>query len=293
MGFFSKLFKRTSSRKPETAHPTNQPHQTGTANSSKKRNRDQRVSTWPGFNRKATLVLDSEDLCGIYVYYPSVLEHLKEGDEVTLEVLLGDTQLESTVTGGIVETLETDAMCFLYEGKPVGVLFDARDTSKTAYDEGVELFVKAEIGAPSELYPEMNQVLVHMPFSMLDRLHAIETASFEADARANGVSEDAELIEFNEWDAEDYAELIDQPLWEFNDVEFAYLPVPKGSKAKPHITLKSVDGIFISRITARNRIYRSLARAIDEYTNFYVIAQRYGQIDGDGKVGYHIYLWCW
>lgn len=293
MGFFSKLFKRTSSRTPETIEPTSQPYKAGGASSSKKRDRGQRVSTWPDFNRKSTLVWDSEDLCSIYVYYPSVLEHLKEGDEITLEILLGDTQLESTVTGGIVDTVETDAMCFLFEGKPIGVLFDARDFSKMAFDEGVELFVKAVIGEPSELYPEINQVLVRMPSTFLGRIHTIERASFEADARANGVSEDAELIEFNEWDEEDYAELIDQPLWEFNDVEFAYLPVPKGSKAKPHITLTSVDGIFICRITARNPIYRSLARAISEYSNFHVIAQRYGRIDGDGKVGYHIYLWCW
>lgn len=294
MGFFSKLFglsSQASTKTPEPAAPS-QPAVAATRTKTKKIG-PHKLTFWPDFVEKDSLELPLGELLPIYVYDSSSLGWRAKGDKIKLEVLLGDAKLKSKANGAIVDTVESNAMCFLYKGKPIGVKFNSRFTAEAAYERGIKLFVQGEVGGKLRNYPGITEVFVNMPRSWGDQIDAIKEAAFKADAKAKGIGEGAELIAYNEWDPEDYEELLSREEWEFEDVQLAYLPVPKGSKAKPHITLTSKQGILISRVTARNWGYHPLAEAMERHTNFYATAQRRGSVSGDGHMGYHIKLWCW
>ena len=193
----------------------------------------------------------------------------------------------SKKSGSKVDTRsEDDAVCLLYRGRPVGVIFFGKSHVKRAYKRGIQLQAKATVGKQLPSYGNIRELTLHLPYSQDRTRHLID--NYDLMRKIPG---SAKWLRFNEWDEEDYEQIKGRNRWAFETARFEYSPVPKGSTAKPHILASSADGRKIFRLTARNPAYKNLAAALESSNHFIVFAHRRVSLSDD--VGYSIELAHW
>lgn len=271
MGFFARLFgKKQTSEKP--------------AKQSVRGNA--RLAPWPQKPLDKTLELPDESGFTLYVYDDSAFSSAKYGDDIQVEFFAGEAYLKSKKSGSEIDTRESDAVCLLHRGHPVGVIFFGKEHAKFAYTNGIRLLANATVGEELPEHGNIRGLTIHLPDSWTKTRRLIE--NYELNKRIPGT---AQTILFNEWDEDDHEQLRDRAKWVFEDANLEYLPVPKGSSAKPHIIATSTDGRKIFRLTARNSVYREVASAMESSSNYVILAERHESYEG--LVGYRIQLAHW
>ena len=88
------------------------------------------------------------------------------------------------------------------------------------------------------------------------------------------------VFHYNEYDAEDYANLATRNKWTFKGARIEMIPTPPKSSAKPHIGVYSHDGMLLSEVAAKNSYYSNLLKFMESYKSFEVKAVRKERDDG-------------
>ncbi|OHO30405.1 hypothetical protein HMPREF2656_00170 [Corynebacterium sp. HMSC034B08] len=273
MGFLARLFKgKTESKNLDVRKqptPLKQPA----------------LNPWPTTSLDKTLELPGGFDRVLYVYDDAPFSNAQRGDVIKIEFFPGEARLCNKKTGSEVDTRADQATCLLHNGKPVGVIFDDKEDVKLAYNKGIRIFATATVGARLREHGNVRALTLHLPSGRRTTRQLIEL--HEVNSR---IPSNAQRIQFNEWDEDDFRDISHKPRWIFENVTLSFLPVPKGSSAKPHIQA-SADGLKLFRLTARNSAYREVVTAISSNDSFIVLAER--RQPREGLVGYQITLICW
>lgn len=107
MGFFARLFgtKRSSDRQPAQGV---------------QRHGRSKLEPWPSKPLDKVLELPGETSFTLYVYDDSPFSNARNGEDIQVEFFPGEAHLVSKKSGSEVDTRESDAVCLLHNGKPVG-----------------------------------------------------------------------------------------------------------------------------------------------------------------------------
>lgn len=273
MGFLSKLLGLQQAKpKPQKREPA--------------RKNGNFLKPWPAKPQTKILELPGGYDRTLYVYDDSPFSTAKRGDTIQVEFFPGEATLLSKKSGSAVDTHKDAAVCLLHKGRPVGVVFDYRNDVRLAYDKGIRLLATATVGRQLPDYGNIRALTLHLPTSRSTTRQLIE--NYEVNSK---VPKSAQRIQFNEWDEQDFEQLTGRSSWAFENARLEFLPVPKGSSAKPHILASSAEGRKVFRLTARNSVYKDVASAIESSAEFLILAER--RTAGDGRVGYNITLAHW
>lgn len=292
MGFFARLFgSSTDGRKQRDdvikVVPRTQPlSPSASAGSRAVRNakaKGHSLTPWKDVPVAKSIVLPSERDANVYVYDSSSFNDRKFGEAIELTLFPGQASMKSTATEARWSTRE-GGVCLLYNERPIGFTrgIDLQQVRK-AHNRGIRVKVSARIGTWMDGYDGIKDIQVFIP---RDRGYLDKAIT----ASVAGIPESASRIDYNEWDKKDFEALKAKKKWDFPNAMLEFLPVTKGSTAKPVIEVRSKDGVVISRVTGRNGYYSALKEAADTADRIHVTAVFKS---GSEYQGYAISIWYW
>lgn len=232
---------------------------------------------WPISTPKYEVVISGDSERTIYGYDSTPLGNVGSGQIVTVELFRGDGFMTSTATGYRKETGDLDCIA-LYDGAPIGFMTFPADKLKQSAELGYAVKAKAKCHGMLEGYVGIKSMTALVP----DRFYLHDWIPGAEDDRP---MRDREYVfHYNEYDAEDYANLATRNKWTFKGARIEMIPTPPKSSAKPHIGVYSHDGMLLSEVAAKNSYYSNLLKFMESYKSFEVKAVRK---EGDDGMAYY------
>ncbi len=244
------------------------------------------LTPWNDVRINRTVVIDGDSPRTVYVYDSGPLSNVNAGQIIEMDAFRGDAAMRSVHTGTFSSTDDRSDTCLMYDGQAVGFVSLPLGEVRKAADTGLALKIRCRVEGMLAGYSGVKEVVAFLP----QRVYASDIIDQDNALKA-GVPANAESVEYHEYDEADYQDLLPRDEWEFMGARLQYLPVPEGSRAKPHVAVVSDEGMMISRVTARNSYYKDLVTAMDAATNFYVSARRWTR--HDGQPAYRIVVRYW
>lgn len=207
------------------------------------------------FNK--TINIDGDYETQIYTYLGVIFKGIKKEEEFYVDVVPNDVELHSRSTG---TTTRTDGFttAVSYKGRVFGTLSTDLNFLKEVAHAGFTFKLKVKkIGMYSAGLPELKAETIH-PRYLKDWWNNQKISKEEVPLPPNHIDE----IYLN----------VNNPSifngratgkWEPIKIETSLLPVPSGSKAKPHILIKS-NNAEIYEMSARDSSYKTLANYVGE-----------------------------
>ena len=218
----------------------------------------------------------------VYVYNADIVRDLRKGQKIVLTPYLGEGNIYSTVTGTKYSSKENCQTFLQYNGSVIGVARINKSDIKALAKMGIALNFQGECLGDLKGYNGVKNIVVYAP----EHLYFYDF--FIASLQQKGIC--VKEFDYNEYDEDDYAALTSKKYWEFPDAVIKILPVPKGSKAKPHILLESNSGRKISEVTGKNASYYNELRQIAESNvKVFIYARRFYLEEKDIDA-YHIHI---
>ncbi|KFI91184.1 hypothetical protein BISA_1781 [Bifidobacterium saguini DSM 23967] len=212
----------------------------------------------------------------IYVYDPRPVLKLREGLADRVTVVMRPITLRSRINGSQWRTGIDDGYAIEYKGKPFGVLFNniASIHIRTLIENGAQ---SVELTAVRRGWYQRGvpEVYVMVPtVAEAKNRESEETALKEYERRQTyGVAGKTSLAAFriteNNWGG---PRIPDEGLVAF-EATVEKIPTPDGSKAKPHIAIKS-GGTTLAEITARSATAYAMSEPL-EGRRLLLLASRY------------------
>ena len=251
-----------------------------------------RLSPWDIPRPRETVMLTGERERDAYIYDPSPLQGISFGEQVVFDLFPGDAVMSTQYDRGAYtqisdfDTRQNGNTCIMSNGRPVGFVTVPRSITEQAAMQGIALQVTGTVYGMLADYPGVPDVRVALP----ERVRLGDIV-LEESMSSGVVPREHKVVEYNEYDSEDYAALVSRDFWEFQGARLELVPPPSGSKAKPKIAVLASDGTLISRVTGRNGYYKDMVKALENGTQFYVTAKKW--VKEDGSIVYKIILRYW
>lgn len=281
MGFIERSLNKAVKRSIKGAlKPKPRKRATGKSTTSLSNQRPYNLKPWDILAPEHEIVFPLEFERKVYVYDSGPVSRLRMGEQIILEAFRGDGSMKSVHTGTMRTNGEFDDTIMLYNGVPIGFAEIPREKVKAAAKMGYALKFH---GACCGFVPGYNGVK-NIVISCPRRIYLYDCIPGAKDDRPLSMRDDA--IVYNEYDEEDYINLVTRDKWTFRGAKMEIVPPPPKSQAKPHVRLVSSRGVKISEVAAKNHYYGQMVHLAETFRKFDVKATR--RITDDGRAYYHI-----
>lgn len=223
---------------------------------------------WSCPQQAQIIELDGDYENRIYVYNTEPLKGVRKGQTITVDIYRGDATLYSKHSGNTASSNEYDDVVVMYNNEPIGFAAFSRDKTINAAQMGYQFRMKAKCYGMLKDYPGVKEMklIAPKPFYLVDWIPGAQ------DDRP--IWEKDEYIRISESEPEIIKNLALKDKWVFLDAKMKYMPVEKGSQAKPHIGIFSNDEMLIAELDARRSDYKRLSDYMTTYSEFTVKATR-------------------
>ena len=280
MGLFDLLFG-SKAKKTGASAKTSTPTQKQAAQDS--------FSAWQGIPEcEREYRFDGEKERKVIVYNGAPVSSLSAGTEIALTPYLGEGVMYSRFSDWSVNTKDCFDTIMCYKGTPIGFCSIPRGEVKTLARKGIRVSFSAKCLGDLEGYSGIKEIVLYAPA----KIYADDVLG-EISCYEHGATEKPQVLQYNEYDEEDYIELASKKRWQFPSAKIEFIPTPKGSSAKPHILLTSKRGKKISEVTARNSYYAELAELVRDDLAYLIQATRIDRDEEDRPAFYHICVFYW
>lgn len=225
------------------------------------------INPWSMPTPTRQLLIESDNAKKAYIYDHRPLVGVRVGQEIIVEAFRGKTKLISTITGYENECGDGLDIALMYNGVIFGSARIDTEKVKLAAEHGYALMFRARADG---LLPEYGNILnlnVYCPQKLI--LHGLIP-----DVDDRPLAEREYVFTYNLYKPEEFVPLATRDKWQLDRVTLEFLPVPKGSKAKPHIAVRMEDGTIISDVSANRPFYKSLVEFMKTYSSFKLTAER-------------------
>lgn len=223
-----------------------------------------------------SVILEGKTSHTVYIYYAKPLSSIKKGGEFYADVVTKPVKLVSP-TGSVWDTTD-DGLAFSYKGKVFGASASYAETFKKLESMGIHVKVKMKhMGKYDKYVPKIIMMLPDMN-DVWDWIHlrefTNEKVSFQnAPQRKDlieAIKEHKKLERAFGAVLPNYVDgfIINRDGFEPVDANPAgpstglwLMPVPDGSRAKPHIAL-NIDGKTMEELAAKNTEYEKAAKLV-------------------------------